>query len=106
MVPRRGRPIQSWKTFLRNHADGIASVDLFVVPPTVTFERLFAFVVLGHGRRTLLWFAVTTHPGRVARAPDHRGFPLGNGTAVPSLWHSCASPGAAPSSVRMNGRAT
>jgi hypothetical protein len=28
----------------------------------VTFERLFAFVVLGHGRRTLLWFAVTTHP--------------------------------------------
>ena len=52
-VPRRGRPIQSWKTFRRNHAGGIASVDLFVVP-TVTFERLFAFVVLGHGRRTLV----------------------------------------------------
>src|ERR1700733_3864005 len=26
------------------------------------FERLFAFLVLGHGRRRLLWFAVTRHP--------------------------------------------
>ena len=30
--------------------------------PTATFERLFAFLVLGHGRRELLWFAVTRHP--------------------------------------------
>src|SRR4029077_5117937 len=30
--------------------------------PTVTFERLFAFLVLGHGRRQLLWFEVTRHP--------------------------------------------
>jgi hypothetical protein len=28
-----------WKTFLRNHADGIAAVD-FLVVPTLTFERL------------------------------------------------------------------
>ncbi len=26
------------------------------------FECLFAFVVVGHGRRQLLWFAVTRHP--------------------------------------------
>jgi len=32
MVPRRGRPLQTWKTFLRNHMEGIASIDLFVVP--------------------------------------------------------------------------
>jgi hypothetical protein len=32
MVPRQGRPLQTWKTFLRNHAEGIASIDLFVVP--------------------------------------------------------------------------
>ncbi len=31
--------------------------SLFVVP-TLTFERLFAFLVLGHGRRQLLWFEV------------------------------------------------
>jgi len=30
MVPRRGRPLQTWKTFLRNHMEGIASIDLFV----------------------------------------------------------------------------
>ena len=61
MVPRQGRPSQTWKTFLHNHADGIASIDLFVVP-TIAFEQLFAFLILGHGRRQLLWFAVTRHP--------------------------------------------
>ena len=40
---------------------GIASIDLFVVP-TIAFEQLFAFLVLGHGRRRLLWFAVTRNP--------------------------------------------
>src|SRR3989475_10301061 len=61
MIGRRGPPSQSWRTFLRNHADAIAAIDLCVVP-TLTFERLFAFLVLGHGRRQLLWFAVTRHP--------------------------------------------
>jgi len=32
------------------------------VVPTLTFDRLFAFLVLGHGRRQLLWFEVTRHP--------------------------------------------
>jgi hypothetical protein len=61
MVPRRDRPLQSWKTFVRNHREGIASVDLFVVP-TIAFQQLFAFLVLGHERRRLLWFAVTHNP--------------------------------------------
>jgi hypothetical protein len=61
MVPRQGRPLQTWKTFLCNHMDGIASIDLFVVP-TIAFEQLFAFFVLGHGRRQLLWIAVTRNP--------------------------------------------
>jgi transposase InsO family protein len=54
-------PTQTWKTFLRNHAEAIAAIDMCVVP-TLTFERLFAFLVLGHGRRQLLWFEVTRHP--------------------------------------------
>ena len=54
-------PSQSWKTFLRNHAEAIAAIDICVVP-TVTFDRLFAFLVVGHGRRRLLWFEVTRHP--------------------------------------------
>jgi transposase InsO family protein len=61
MVPRRGRPLQTWKTFLHNHMEGIASIDLFVVP-TITFQQLFAFLVLSHERRRLLWFAVTRNP--------------------------------------------
>jgi hypothetical protein len=55
------RPSQTWRTFLRYHANAIAAIDLCVVP-TLTFERLFAFLVVGHGRRQLLWFAVTRHP--------------------------------------------
>ena len=61
MVRPAGPPSQGWKTFFRNHAEAIASIDLCVVP-TLTFERLFAFLVLGHGRRQLLWFEVTRHP--------------------------------------------
>jgi transposase InsO family protein len=61
MVPRRGRPLQTWKTFLHNQMEGIAAIDLFVVP-TISFEQLFAFLVLGHQRRQLLWFAVTRNP--------------------------------------------
>jgi hypothetical protein len=61
MVPRQGRPLQSWKTFLRNHAKEIASIDLFVVP-TIPFRRLFVCLILGHQRRQLLGFAVTEHP--------------------------------------------
>jgi hypothetical protein len=61
MIRRQGPPSQTWRTFLRNHAEAIAAIDLCVVP-TLTFGRLFAFLVLGHGRRRLLWFAVTRHP--------------------------------------------
>jgi hypothetical protein len=61
MIRRRGPPSQTWRTFLRNHAEAIAAIDLCVVP-TLTFEHLFAFLVLGHGRRQLLWFAVTRNP--------------------------------------------
>ena len=61
LVRGRRPPSQSWKTFLSNHANAIASIDMCVVP-TVTFERLFVFLVLGHGRRQLLWFEVTRHP--------------------------------------------
>ena len=32
------------------------------VVPTLNFDPLFVFLVLGHGRRRLLWFDVTRHP--------------------------------------------
>jgi transposase InsO family protein len=61
MVPRQDRPLQTWKTFLCNHMEGIASID-FIVVPTIAFQQLFAFLVLDHGRRRLLWIAVTRNP--------------------------------------------
>jgi hypothetical protein len=61
MVQRRNPPSQTWKTFLRNHAEAISAIDMCVVP-TLTFDLLFAFLVLGHGRRQLLWCEVTPHP--------------------------------------------
>ena len=54
-------PSQSWETFLRNHAQAIAAIYMCVVP-TLALDRLFAFLVLGHGRRQLLWIEVTRHP--------------------------------------------
>ena len=45
LVPRQGRPLQTWKSFLRNHGEEIASIDLFIVP-TIAFQQLFAFLVL------------------------------------------------------------
>jgi transposase InsO family protein len=61
MVRRRGPPSQGWKTFLRNHAGGIAAMDLFVVP-TISFRLLYGLLIMGHGRRQILWFGVTAHP--------------------------------------------
>jgi transposase InsO family protein len=61
MVKRRGPPSQGWKTFLHNHADGIAAMDLFVVP-TISFRLLYGLLIMGHGRRQILWFGVTAHP--------------------------------------------
>jgi hypothetical protein len=37
------RTSQGWKTFLRNHADGNAAIDLFVVP-TISFRLLCSMV--------------------------------------------------------------
>jgi transposase InsO family protein len=61
MVRRRGPPSQGWKTFLHNHADGIAAMDLFVVP-TISFRLIYGLLIMGHGRRHILWFGVTAHP--------------------------------------------
>src|SRR5713101_4985875 len=59
----RGRrpPPQGWKTFFHNHADGIASMDLFVVP-TLSFRLLYGVLILEHDRRQILWLGATAHP--------------------------------------------
>jgi Homeodomain-like domain len=61
MVRGRRPPSQGWKTFLRNHAAGIASLDLFVVR-TISFELLYGLVILRHARRRLVSISVTNNP--------------------------------------------
>ena len=61
MVKRRGPPSQGWRTFLRNHAPDIAAMDLFIVP-TITFDLLYALVIVRLDRRDLVWINVTTNP--------------------------------------------
>jgi len=61
MVQRRRPPSQGWRTFLRTHADGIAAMDLFVVP-TISFRLLYGLLIMRHGRRQIMWFGVTPHP--------------------------------------------
>ena len=57
----RGQPSQSWRTFLQNHAGGIAAMDFFVVP-TVTARLLYVLVVLNHERRKIVHFNITDSP--------------------------------------------
>ena len=61
MVRGRHPPTQSWLTFLRNHAHGIAAIDLFVVP-TFSFRLLYGFVILAHGTREIIHVGATYHP--------------------------------------------
>jgi transposase InsO family protein len=61
MVRRRDPPSQGWRTFLRNHADGIAAMDMLVVP-TISFRLLYGLLILHHDRRQILWLGVTAPP--------------------------------------------
>lgn len=61
MIPRGRRPAPGWLTFLRNHSEAIAAIDMLSVP-TLTFGRVYAFVVLAHGRRAILHVEVSKRP--------------------------------------------
>jgi putative transposase len=52
---------QRWATFLRNPAWSISACDFFVAV-TTTFQLLYVFVVIEHGRRRLAHVNVTKHP--------------------------------------------
>jgi putative transposase len=54
-------PSQSWRTFLKNHTQQLASIDFFTVP-TISFRILYVFIILSHERRRVVHFNVTSHP--------------------------------------------
>ena len=51
----------TWRSFLRNHAPGIAAIDMLIVP-SATFLLLFVMLILAHDRRKMVRFDVTEHP--------------------------------------------
>jgi hypothetical protein len=61
MVRRRGTPSPTWRSFLRNQAQGIAAIDMFVVA-SVSLRLLYVMIILGHDRRKIMRTAVTEHP--------------------------------------------
>lgn len=58
---RPSASVQTWKTFLQNHAQALVAVDFFAVP-TATFRVLYVFLVLAHERRKILHFNITEAP--------------------------------------------
>jgi putative transposase len=60
-APRDPQPARRWFAFLRNHREVIAAMDFFTVP-TVTFNLLYCFFIIGHDRRQIVHFNVTRHP--------------------------------------------
>jgi len=58
---RRRDPSKPWLAFLENHREVIVAFDFFTVP-TLTFQLLYCFFVIEHGRRRILQINVTRHP--------------------------------------------
>src|SRR4030095_10913337 len=79
---RRYRPTcrrpssESWKSFLTNHASGIAAMDFFVVP-TESFGRVYVLLIVRHERRAVVHWNVTESPSTAWTAQQVvEAFPL------------------------------
>jgi hypothetical protein len=82
IVRLRRPPSQGWRTFLRNHTDGIASMDLFVVP-TISFRLLYGFLIVQPSSpRDPVDRCDRASEYRMDRPSAHRGLRLGTSTAI------------------------
>lgn len=61
MAKHRRPSSPTWRIFLKSHADQIWACDFFTVPLGFT-KRLFVFFFIGHDRRRIIHFGVTTAP--------------------------------------------
>lgn len=59
--PPSHKQIQSWKTFLKNHMDITWATDFFTIP-SLKFDILYVLIVIEHGTREIVHFAVTQNP--------------------------------------------
>jgi len=61
MVRRRGAPSPTWRSFLRNQAEGIVAIDMFVMA-SASFRLLYVMIILAHDHRKIMRTAVTEYP--------------------------------------------
>jgi len=59
--PHRIPSSQRWRTFVRNHAQGMLACDFFVAV-TAGFRMLYVFLVMEVGTRRIIQCNVTAHP--------------------------------------------
>ena len=52
---------QHWRTFVKNHAQGIVACD-FLVAVTVRFQVLYVFLMMEVASRRTVHYNVTAHP--------------------------------------------
>ncbi len=85
---------------MRNHAAGIASLDVFVVR-TISFELLYGMVILRQARRQLVSIAVTAKSADpVDRRPGNRRLPVLT-RAIAYLLQELAFGGLKPATRRL-----
>ena len=60
MVRRRGALSPTWRSFLRNQAEGIAASDMFIVA-SASLQLFYVMIILAHDRRKIVRTAVTEH---------------------------------------------
>jgi transposase InsO family protein len=85
-LPRDKGKQQRWMTFLRNHKDGIAAMDFFVVP-TITFRLLYVWFVIDHERRRVIHVNVTIFSSEVSTSIRSLGI-TPKRTAYRSPWQN------------------
>jgi putative transposase len=105
-APRTAESGQRWLIFLRNHREAIAAMDFFSVP-TVTFNVLYVFFIVGHDRRRIPHFNVTRHPTSVWIVQQLReAFPYEPATKFLILDHDAKYGAEVPGAIRLMNIAT
>ena len=59
--PPTKRQLENWHTFMKNHMDVTWATDFFTIP-TIRFEVLYILIIIEHGSRKIIHFAVTKNP--------------------------------------------
>lgn len=65
-LPSKGKhptakQVQSWKTFLRSNLHGTWAMDFFTMP-TLLFRNLYVLIIIHHGTRQIIHYAITANP--------------------------------------------